>query len=172
MKPGRNRWSILIAIVLMLTLGGMARASGARVFAANCAVCHQSNGQGVQGTYPSLAGTVGNYVHTQAGRAYLVQVVSFGMNGAIVSHGAQYNGFMQPWTQLSDADIAAVLNYILTSFNPKILPADFKPYTAAEVKHLRATHLSFDQVRAERDAIVTPAGAGAGASALSAMKAH
>ncbi len=170
MKPGRNRWSILIAILLMLPLGGTARASGASVFAANCAVCHQNNGRGVPETYPSLAGTVGNYVRTQAGRAYLVQVVSFGMTGTIESDGTEYNGLMQPWTQLSDADVAAVLNYILTTFNPKILPADFKPYTAAEVKHLRATHLSFDQVRAERETIVKPAGVAA--SAPSAMKAH
>jgi mono/diheme cytochrome c family protein len=170
MKPGRNRWSILIAILLMLPLGGKARASGASVFAANCAVCHQSNGKGVPETYPSLAGTVGNYVHTQAGRAYLVQVVSFGMTGTIVSDGAEYNGLMQPWTQLSDADIAAVLNYVLASFNAKILPADFKPYTAAEVKHLRATRLSFEQVHAERDAIMRPAGVAV--SAPSAMKAH
>ena len=56
-----------------------------------------------------------------------MQVVSFGMNGAIVSRGAEYNGFMQPWTQLSDADISAVLNYILDRFNAKILPANFKP---------------------------------------------
>ena len=156
--------------MLILALSGTAHGSGERVFAANCAVCHQNDGQGVPGTYPSLAGTVGGYVRSQAGRAYLVRVVSFGMNGAIVSGGAEYNGFMQPWTQLSDADIAAVLNYILDRFNPKILPANFKAYTAAEVKDLRATHLSFDQVRAERDAIMKPAGAVA--SAPSAMKAH
>ncbi|HUY38566.1 MAG TPA: cytochrome c [Candidatus Binataceae bacterium] len=170
MKRRKDRWSILIAAMLILALGGTAHSSGARVFAANCAVCHQNHGQGVPGTYPSLAGTVGSYVRSKSGRAYLVQVVSFGMNGAIVSRGAEYNGFMQPWTQLSDADISAVLNYILDRFNAKILPADFKPYTAAEVKYLRATHLSFDQVRAERDAIMKPAGAVA--SAPSAMKAH
>ncbi|MGC1810250.1 MAG: cytochrome c [Candidatus Binataceae bacterium] len=170
MKPGRHQWSILISILLMLSFGGTAHASGASVFAANCAVCHQPDAKGVPGTYPALAGTIGNYVHSLAGRAYLVQVVSFGMNGAIVSDGADYNGFMQPWPQLSDAEIAAVLNYILTSFNPKILPADFKPYAAAEVRHLRATHLSFDQVHAERDAIVKSAGAMI--PSPSAMKAH
>lgn len=170
MKRRKDQWSILIAAMLMLALGGTAYSSGERVFAANCAVCHQNDGQGVPGTYPSLAGTVGSYVRSPAGRAYLARVVSFGMNGSIMSQGAEYNGFMQPWTQLSDADIAAVLNYILDRFNAKILPADFKPYTAAEVKHLRATHLSFDQVRAERDAIMKAAGVAA--SAPSAMKAH
>lgn len=170
MKSGKNPCLTLLAMMLMLALGRPAHASGERVFAANCAVCHQSNGHGVQGTYPSLAGTVGSYVHRQAGRTYLAQVVSFGMNGPIESDGAEYNGFMQPWTQLSDTDIAAVLNYILTSFNPKILPADFKPYTAAEVKHLRATHLSFEQVHAERAAIMKAANAAA--NMPSAMKAH
>jgi mono/diheme cytochrome c family protein len=155
----------VIGITMALAYSAAAHAAGADVFAANCAVCHQSDGQGVQGVYPALAGTVGNYVHSPAGRAYLVQVVSFGMSGAIESRGAEYNGFMQPWPQLSDREIAAVLNYILTKFNAQTLPAGFKPYTAPEVRHLRAASLSFDQVRAERAAMVKPL-------AASAMKAH
>ncbi|MHB8380846.1 MAG: c-type cytochrome [Candidatus Binataceae bacterium] len=169
MRPG-NQWTILLSVMLMLALGGTADATAASVFATNCAICHQSSGQGVPDVYPPLAGTVGRYVSSQAGRKYLVRVVSFGMNGAIVSQGTDYNGFMQPWPQLSDAQIAAVLNYILANFNSKILPANFKPYTAAEVKHLRLSPLTFDQVRAERDAIVKSAGAAS--IAPSAMKAH
>jgi mono/diheme cytochrome c family protein len=158
MKRLSNQLRVMLAAAIALALGGTACASGEAVFAANCAVCHQSDGQGVQGIYPALADTVGRYVEASAGRAYLVHVVAFGMTGAIESRGTAYNGFMQPWTQLSDAQIAAVLNYILSGFNAKILPAGFKPYTAAEVKGLRAASKSFDQVHAERAAIVKSTG--------------
>lgn len=165
-----KRIVVAMIAITQLALSTIAHASGASVFAAHCAVCHQSNGQGVQGVYPALAGTVGKDVHSPAGRAYLVNVVSFGMSGAIVSQGADYNGLMQPWTQLSDAEVAAVLNFILTRFNAKILPAGFKPYSAREVKHLRAAHLTLDQVHTEREATLNPPSANP--LAPSAMKAH
>ena len=176
MKRGTYRAEIMAVIAALFALAGPARASGsayasgASVFAANCAVCHQSGGEGVQGVYPRLAETIGRWVKLPAGRAYLVHVVAFGMTGAIVSQGETYNGFMQPWTQLSDAQIADVLNYILTGLNAQILPASFRPYTAAEVKRLRASSESFDQVRAERATIVKAPGPSA--MLPSAARAH
>ncbi len=38
---------------------------------------------------------------------------------------------------LSDARLAAVLNWVLTEFNTDSLPADFAPYTAEEVGEAR-----------------------------------
>lgn len=129
---------------------GTARASGKHLFDSHCAVCHQMDGRGVPEFYPPLADSVGAYVHIPAGRAYLVHVVSFGMTGTIASHGNRYDGVMQSWTQFSDAQLAAILNYVLTGLNRKLLPPGFKPYTAAEVARLRAHRESFDQVHAER----------------------
>jgi len=42
---------------------------------------------------------------------------------------------------LDDAALAAVLNWMLHRFDPAHLPADFVPYTAAEVGPLRAKPL-------------------------------
>ncbi len=161
--------SAIAAVAVIIAARPKAYASGASLFAQNCAVCHQPNGHGLPGFYPPLADTVGAYVRTAAGRAYLVHVVSFGMTGAIMSHGVQYNGLMQSWSQLSDADLAAVLNHVLTDFNSRLLPAGFKPYTAAEVASLRARHLSLGQVHAER-AMVLDASHGAGS--IAPMRAH
>ena len=44
---------------------------------------------------------------------------------------------MQPWPNLKDEDIAQVLNYVLTTFNAKLLPKDFSPLTSEEVKKYR-----------------------------------
>jgi hypothetical protein len=40
---------------------------------------------------------------------------------------------------MSSAETAVVLNYILQEMGDQKLPADFKPYTAAEIEALRRT---------------------------------
>jgi mono/diheme cytochrome c family protein len=156
--------SVLLAATVVVAIAGSARASGKEVFDSHCAVCHQVDGAGVPGAYPPLADSVGAYVRLPAGREYLVHVVSFGMTGAIPAHGQTYNGLMQPWSQFSDAQIAELLNYVLTGFNRKLLPPGFKPFTAAEVGKLRAKPEAFDQVHEERERLLK-ALAGAGGSA-------
>jgi len=144
---------VLVAFLIMAS-DGIAGAAGSSVFSMNCTPCHQPNGQGVPGAYPALKDTVGRYVRLPAGRAYLVHVVAFGMTGAIVSQGQTYNGFMQPWSQLPDADIAEALNHIPIDLNTALLPDMFAPFTSAEVHGLRAQRLTFDQVRRERAAVM------------------
>jgi mono/diheme cytochrome c family protein len=142
--------SALLAAIATIAIASAARASGKEIFDSHCAVCHQVSGEGVPGAYPPLADSIGAYVRVAAGRAYLVHVVSFGMTGAIPVHGQSYDGLMQPWAQFSDAQIAAILNYVLTVLNRKLLPADFKPFTEAEVAKLRMPRESLNQVHDER----------------------
>ena len=48
---------------------------------------------------------------------------------------------------LTDEEVAAVLNYVLTSWgNDKLLPKDFKPIRADEVKAQRGKNLTKQQV--------------------------
>lgn len=115
------------------------------------------------GLYPPLRDAVGSYVAVPEGRAYLAHAVSFGMLGAITSQGRTYNGFMQPWTQLSDADIADVLNHVLVDLNAARLPRSFVPFTADEVHARRAKPLTFDEVHSEREALMKLLGANAAA---------
>jgi mono/diheme cytochrome c family protein len=130
-----------------------ARADGKGTFISNCAVCHQPDGKGAPGVYPPLADSVGRYVALKDGRAYLIDVLSFGMNGKIESGGDSFGGDMPPWPQLSDEDAAQVLTYVLTGLNPKQLPADFKPISADEVKAERAKQLTAATVHSERDSL-------------------
>ncbi|MEZ4606102.1 MAG: hypothetical protein R2865_04665 [Deinococcales bacterium] len=49
----------------------------------------------------------------------------------LVVDGISYRYPKRGLAELSDDDIAAVLNYILTEWdNQSLLPADFNPYTA------------------------------------------
>ena len=84
---------------------------GKKVYAANCQVCHQADGNGAAGQgYPPLAGA--EWVLGSSRR--LGMIVLKGLEGPITVKGAQYGtAVMQAWEKsLSDAKIADVLTYI------------------------------------------------------------
>src|ERR1700741_1846872 len=136
-------WLVSALCALALAAGaGPARADGKEIFVSNCAVCHQPDGKGAPGVYPPLADSVGRYVALKDGRTYLIDVVTFGMGGKIDSGSDTFEGPMPPWPQLSDQEVADVLTYVLIGLNPKLLPADFKPISADEVKAERAKQLN------------------------------
>jgi cytochrome c oxidase subunit 2 len=72
-------------------------ARGEKVYAANCAVCHQPNGKGGGAIKP----LDGSPTVLDADKARQVHVVLNGQN----------NGAMPAWKQLSDTEIAAVVTY-------------------------------------------------------------
>jgi mono/diheme cytochrome c family protein len=85
-------------------------ARGKKIFAANCATCHQASGSGVAGQYPPLAGS--EYVTGGTRRPGMI--VLKGLQGPLTVKGVQYgSAVMQPWEKtLTDAKIADVLTYI------------------------------------------------------------
>lgn len=96
--------------------------AGARLFASNCAACHQPEGQGLAGIFPPLAGS--DYLLDNPTRA--IGAVVHGLSGEIVVNGETYNGVM-PGVRLSDAEVAAVMTYVLNSWGndgPEITPMD------------------------------------------------
>jgi mono/diheme cytochrome c family protein len=147
-------WLIAAALAISIAAVGSARADGHGVFISNCAVCHQPDGKGAPSVYPPLADSVGRYVALKEGRVYLIDVVAFGMGGKIESGGDSFEGDMPPWPQLTDQDVADVLDYVLTGLNPKVLPKDFKPISADEVKTERAKQLSSAAIRTERESLL------------------
>lgn len=145
---------LLVALMLLLAMSGIASAKGNDIYNSNCMICHQANAKGVPGMYPPLADSIGSYAAIPEGRAYLVHVVSFGMTGAISVHGQTYNGVMQPWPMFKDEDVAQVLNYILTTFNAKLLGKDFTPLHADEVKKYRTANTALGDIHKEREALI------------------
>lgn len=83
---------------------------GKKVYMANCATCHQANGQGVAGQYPPLAGS--EWVLGSTKR--LGMILLKGLEGPLTVKGVQYgSAVMQPWEKtLTDQRIADVLTYI------------------------------------------------------------
>ena len=131
--------------------GGASADAGSRVFAANCAACHQAGGTGLSGAFPPLAGHVPDLLKQADGRSYIGKVLLFGLEGEISVNGNAFAGAMPAWSALSDDDIAGVLNYVSTAWdNGQSLPAGFKPFTADEIKTLRTPELTSADVYALR----------------------
>ena len=80
-------------------------ARGEKVYAANCAACHQPNGKGA-GPIKALDGSP---VVLDADKGKQVHVVLNGQN----------NGAMPAWKQLSDTEIAAVITYTKNNWSNK-----------------------------------------------------
>src|ERR1700728_2837535 len=155
--------SIAVTTVLLVTaLPAHAQTAGgadagSRVFAANCAACHQAGGTGMAGAFPPLAGHVPELLKRADGRTYVGKVLLVGLEGAINVNGNAFAGAMPAWSALSDNDIADVLNYVSNAWdNGKSLPSGFKPFTSDEIKALRAPELTSTQVYALRSG--APAG--------------
>ena len=89
---------------------------GEKVYAANCAACHQPNGKGA-GPIKALDASA---LVLDTDKAKQIKVL---LNG-------QGNGAMPAWKQLSDTDIAAVITYTKNSWPNKtgqlVQPADIK----------------------------------------------
>jgi ubiquinol-cytochrome c reductase cytochrome b subunit len=93
--------------------GGAAAGKGAQVFATNCSGCHGANGQGTPGTFPPLA----KNPNVTGDATPVIHTVLYGLQGKLVASGATYNGQMPAWKgQLSNADIAAVISYVRSSW--------------------------------------------------------
>jgi cytochrome c oxidase subunit II len=80
-------------------------ARGEKVYAANCAACHQPNGKGAGPIKPLDASPI----VLDADKNKQIHVV---LNGAA-------NGAMPPWKQLSDTEIAAVVTYTKNNWSNK-----------------------------------------------------
>lgn len=127
-----RRHLLKVAAALVATLPGAAGAAPSLQTAGTtppelnylqyCSGCHQSDGSGSVGNHvPPLPGSVGQFAQTKSGRLFVIQV----------------GGVAQ--APISDAAVAALLNWMLPAFDTANLPRDFTPYTAAEVEAARAT---------------------------------
>jgi mono/diheme cytochrome c family protein len=107
-----------------------ARARGADIYKQRCADCHGENGEGAVDAFPRLSG---NRAVTMRVPANLIRVV---LSGGFLpaTHGNPRPYGMPPFAHvLSDAEIAAVLSYIRTSWGN-----DATPVSTLEVQQYRA----------------------------------
>jgi len=97
---------------------------GAKLYTSTCAACHQANGQGLPGAFPSLAG---DPVVTAKDPTQHIQVVLNGLQGKTIA-GKTYSAAMPAFAdKLTDAQIAAIIDHERTSWGnsaPTVTAAD------------------------------------------------
>ena len=119
---------------------------GARVYAANCQNCHTADGSG-RGMYPPIQNqTV--HLGAEGGRGFLVDLVLYGL------YTGEYGAPMPPMPELSDAEVAAVTNYVLTRFS-EAPPRPDDLFVPGEVAARRGRGLSERDVAETRPAVPT-----------------
>ncbi|WHZ11389.1 MAG: Cytochrome c oxidase (cbb3-type) subunit CcoO [Burkholderiaceae bacterium] len=105
-------------------------ARGQALFTSSCAACHQATGEGIPGAFPPLKG---NGAVNDADATLHIHTVLFGAHGVTIG-GVAYGGAMPPFGgQLSDADIATIIDYERSSWGNHA-----KQVTPAEVAAVRA----------------------------------
>ena len=93
-----------------------------------CSACHQLDGEGASGRFPTLAGT--EWVTGDKER--LIKVVLNGMDGSLEIGGEVFNGVMPQHSFLKDQELADVLTYIRSNFGN-----DASPIIASEIDEIR-----------------------------------
>lgn len=111
--------------------------TGKTVYNQYCLACHQADGNGVTGAFPTLHQTE----WVLGDKARLISIVINGLQGPIEVKGEQYNSVMSPHGFLSDEQIAGVLTYVRKSFGNNA-----EEVYAEEVKEVR------DQIAADSTA--------------------
>ena len=86
--------------------------AGEAHFNGTCSVCHQANGQGLEGVFPPLAGS--DLLANVPQRA--VQIVLNGLSGKVVVNGKTFDSVMPAMSQLNDDELANILTYVTHSW--------------------------------------------------------
>jgi len=93
-----------------------------------CGICHQANGRGARGRWPSISGT--EWVNGD--KKTLINVILKGLEGEIEVNEVAYNEVMPQHSFLKDAEIADILTYVRQSFGNSA-----GPITEEEVRNVR-----------------------------------
>ena len=104
--------------------------AGEALFNGTCSVCHQPNGQGIEGVFPPLAGS--DLLAKDPHRA--VHIVLNGLSGAVTVNGKVFNSVMPPMSQLNDDELANILTYATHSWGNQGFT-----YSAKEVATTRSS---------------------------------
>lgn len=149
-------WTLLL---LSLAIGASPALAdnevGEKTFKERCVVCHQEDAHGAAGVAPSLAGTLGHHLDSAAGKRYLAQILISGMVGPIDTEGHKFSGLMPSFrADLSDAEIAATINYVLATFNGVGDASATSPITPQDVSTAAATNPVAGDTRTLRQSLL------------------
>ncbi|MCH8073141.1 MAG: nitrite reductase, copper-containing [Proteobacteria bacterium] len=104
--------------------------AGRVLYNGTCSVCHQQNGEGLEGVFPPLANS--DYLMADTRRA--IEIVLNGLVGPVTINGSSFNSVMPPMSQLNDDEIANILTFTLNNWGN-----EGDEVRSGEVAEVRAT---------------------------------
>lgn len=131
--------AIGLPIGLVLAAGAAVRASEAAIpgvrdaqqartdYQLKCQGCHRPDASGDNHSNPPMRGVVGRFLSVPGGRAFIGRVPGVAT------------------VDLPDDRLANLVNWTLYRFDAAHVPANFKPYTAAEIGRLRRNPLRLER---------------------------
>ena len=149
-------WTFLFALSGVTALPAFADNDvGQKIFKERCVLCHQEDAHGATGVAPSLVGTLASHLGSAAGKRYLAQILISGMVGPIDTEGHKFSGLMPSFrADLSDAEIAATINYVLGTFNGVSDTGATKPIAPEDVSAASATNPVATDTRTLRQSLL------------------
>ncbi|MFW5968121.1 MAG: cytochrome c oxidase subunit II [Persicimonas sp.] len=121
---GRDHWDMYFRTVAMTESDfekwvedqqtGDQEVDGEQIYSSTCATCHGDDGKGEPGTYPPLVDT--RFTTDEDRKREHIEIVLNGLEGEIEVQGETYDGVMQSFDSLNDAEVAAVINHERTSW--------------------------------------------------------
>lgn len=129
--------TVLIGLASFGSIAAGAPRSPAPIFIQHCSGCHGLNGDGGGATsgIPKFRDFVGAFAGDELGRTYVLHVPGIAN------------------TSLDDDAIAAVVNYVMTTWGGESLPKKFRAFTKTEVEARRRYPVS-DIVALRREVVV------------------
>jgi mono/diheme cytochrome c family protein len=115
---------ICVVATLSLLIAAAAYADPHSDYMLHCQGCHGPDGSGAPGAVPSFRQQIGKFRLVPGGREYLIRVPGVSQS------------------ELSDARVAAVLNWIVEEFDAESDAAEVPPFTVAEVARHRRPPLA------------------------------
>ena len=130
MRSRRGGFVALLVLMAPLLAGGGYSAKTNYIL--HCQGCHGADGiGGLPEKIPPLRDSMGHFLKVPGGRRFLIQVPG-------VAHAP-----------VSDAEIAALLNFTLEQYSADQLPSPFLPYTEEEVARARREPTDIVVLRSE-----------------------
>jgi mono/diheme cytochrome c family protein len=110
---------LVVALAPAVALPATAVADPHADYMLHCQGCHGPDGSGAPGGIPSFHSNLGKFLSVPGGREYLIRVPGTAQS------------------ELSDARVASVLNWMAHTFSAASIPSDFLPFSAEEVARTR-----------------------------------
>ncbi|GAJ28883.1 c-type cytochrome [Acidomonas methanolica] len=155
--PSLDRSLRLPLLLALIMVGGVLtwrleknRDVGLRLYEEECSICHHG-GSGQAAETPPIFDRLNVIAATPEGRIYLTDVLLNGLSGKIMAAGKPFDWSMPNFRRLSDAELAAILNWVAAQTSSEPQPH----FTAQDFAARRTPVRSSELVHAERATLDT-----------------